>query len=173
MKAFLSLGTNMGNRTDNLKSALNLLEKNGCKILKQSSIYETQPWGFNCDQWFLNMVVQVETGLEPFQLLETTQNIERQLGRTQKSNGSYRPRIIDIDILLYEQVIIVTDRLTIPHKHLHRRKFVLAPLAEIAPNLIHPLLDETMEKLLANCSDTTTIRLYSTLQSESISSVQT
>ena len=157
MSVFISIGTNMGDRYENIIKALNLLEDNNIKIEKVSSIYETEPWGFECEQWFLNLVASVKTNLNPFKLLDTLQKIEKSLGRQEKSNGTYKPRIIDLDIIFYNDLIIHTHELIIPHKLMHRRNFVLQPLAEIAPDFIHPLLETPVKQLLKECTDTTKI----------------
>jgi len=132
-RMFLSLGTNLGDRKANLKRALALLSKK-VSVVKRSSVYETEPVGYQDQPWFLNMVVQGETGLPPDELLTFTQGIERQLKRVKTIvNG---PRIIDLDILLYEDTHLETERLTIPHPRMLERAFVMVPLFEIAPELV-------------------------------------
>ncbi|MGL5787560.1 MAG: 2-amino-4-hydroxy-6-hydroxymethyldihydropteridine diphosphokinase [Bacteroidales bacterium] len=139
-QVFLGLGTNLGNLDSNLKSAINEIEKRVGKVISQSAFYKTAPWGFDSDNIFLNAVVCIETSLSAFEVLDATQEIERDLGRTTKSNGGYSDRIIDIDILFFNQDIIHTERLTVPHPLIDQRDFVLIPLKEIAPDLIHPVL---------------------------------
>ena len=115
----------------------------------QSTFITTAPWGFNSENSFLTWAVAFETELTPLQLLDTTERIERELGRTAKTtNGSYHDRIIDIDILLFENKVIESPRLTIPHPLMHLREFVLEPLAEIAPNAIHPTKGKSIKQLL-------------------------
>ena len=131
---YLGIGTNLGNRQKNLELAVDLLEKRVGKCRKISSFYKSKPAGFDSENDFLNAVLEIETCLLPFALLHETQKIERELGRTHKSaNGIYHDRIIDIDILLYDNEIIDTPELKIPHPHIAERDFVLTPLREIAP----------------------------------------
>lgn len=148
-RLYLSLGTNLGNKRENLTRAIELLSLALGKCIAVSQFIETTPWGFDSENSFLNCVAAFETALAPMQLLDMTESIERELGRTQKSNnGHYRDRIIDIDILLYGDNIIVNDRLTIPHPLMHKRDFVLEPLAEIAPETQHPVLHKSIKQLM-------------------------
>lgn len=140
--AYLGLGTNMGNRRKNMITAAALLAERVGDILALSGFYETEPWGFESANIFLNAVVKLKTDLSPLELLRATQQIEIEMGRTEKSNGTYHDRIIDIDILLYDDVLMQTTCLTLPHPLMHERKFVMQPLAEIAPFLKHPVLNE-------------------------------
>ena len=134
---YLSLGTNLGDRRQNLKSALELIDREVGTVVSASDIIETDPWGFESPNPFLNMVVKVETDLKPLEVLDVTQEIERQLGRATKSvNGEYHDRLIDIDILLYDDLVMDTPELTIPHPLMYERKFVMEPLAQIAPELV-------------------------------------
>jgi len=129
---YLSLGTNLGSREDNLERALHLLQEQVGALLRQSSVHETAPWGFESSHMFLNLCVCMATSLSPLQLLATTKQIERQLGRTQKSaHGHYADRLIDIDILLYDDAHINEPGLVIPHPHMYEREFVMMPLNEI------------------------------------------
>jgi len=133
---FLGLGSNVGDRLNYILKALDHIENYG-KILKCSTVYESQPWGVKDQPSFLNSVVMVETNLRPVELLHRVKKSEILLGR--KDRGRWGPREIDIDILLYEDHIIMLSFLKIPHPHLLERDFVLIPLLEIAPHLIHPL----------------------------------
>jgi len=133
---FLGLGSNVGDRLNYILKALDHIENYG-KILKCSTVYESQPWGVKDQPSFLNSVVMVETNLRPVELLHRVKKSEILLGR--KNRGRWGPREIDIDILLYEDHIIMLSFLKIPHPHLLERDFVLIPLLEIAPHLIHPL----------------------------------
>ena len=134
---YLSLGTNMGDRRKNLSSALELIGHEVGTVVSESDIIETEPWGFESSNMFLNMVAKVETRLQPIEVLHATQKIERKLGRNKKSvGGAYQDRPIDIDILLYDDLVMNTPELTIPHPLMYQREFVMKPLAQIAPELI-------------------------------------
>lgn len=146
--AYLSLGTNLGNKEENLRAAMKLIEEQIGNIVSQSALYTSEPWGFMSENSFLNNVVAVSTTMTPEKLLETTQHIELTLGRTRKSvNGQYADRLIDIDILFYDQQVTDTPALTLPHPLLHRRLFVLEPLNQIAPTLTHPILKKDINTL--------------------------
>jgi 2-amino-4-hydroxy-6-hydroxymethyldihydropteridine diphosphokinase len=132
---YLSLGTNLGNRLENLKQALDRLKK-FCEEDSSSSVYETDPWGFEDQPFFYNQVVRIKTGLEPTQLLREIKKIEMEMGRV--PTFQYGPRLIDIDILLYDKLMMNSTELKIPHPQIKSRAFVLSPLAEIAPDLIIP-----------------------------------
>ncbi len=146
--AFLGLGTNIGNKRKNLITAAALLAERAGDILALSSFYESSPWGFHTENMFLNAALKLVTDLSPEDLLLTTEAIEREMGRTTKSNGSYHDRIIDIDILLYDDITLRTASLTIPHPLMHLRQFVLVPLAEIAPDAVHPIIKTPVSELL-------------------------
>jgi 2-amino-4-hydroxy-6-hydroxymethyldihydropteridine diphosphokinase len=143
-RVYLSLGSNLGDRTANLRRALAELEPNA-RLLQLSSLYETEPVGVTDQPTFLNLAAEAETDLEPLELLRWIKEVESRVGRRQ----TYRwgPRVIDIDILLYEGRIVESRELTVPHRELPNRAFVLVPLAEIAPDLIHPALHETVSAL--------------------------
>lgn len=129
---YLSLGTNLGDKEQNLNRACSMLGQSVGKITKRSSMIETEPWGYDSPNSYLNMCVKIETLLEPIQLLDATQEIERRMGRTEKTiNKQYHDRIIDIDILYYDDLQINTERLTIPHPLIETRDFVLKPLKEV------------------------------------------
>ena len=113
-----------------------------------SSIYETEPWGYESSNVFFNMAIQIETKHSPTQLLRITQEIEKEMGRTEKSSKSgYQDRIIDIDLIMYGDLVLETPELTLPHPLFHKRQFVMEPLCEIAPDLIHPILEKTIKDL--------------------------
>jgi 2-amino-4-hydroxy-6-hydroxymethyldihydropteridine diphosphokinase len=161
--AFLSIGTNLGNKESNLDHAIEKIEEYIGRILRYSSIYETEPWGFQAKNEFLNMAVMVETDLIPSELLEKVLNIESLLGRVRSKKhytSAYSSRIIDIDILLYDNIIINEPDLKIPHPLMHHRKFVLVPLCDIAPEIIHPVLKKPFRTLLENCDDNGEVRKY-------------
>lgn len=149
-RAYLSLGSNLGDRAGNLDRAVALLQDNVGAPIRCSSYIVTEPWGFSSNNSFLNAVAIFETKLTAEQLLQTTQSIERQLGRTVKSHaGHYADRLIDIDILFLGDLIISTPELTVPHPLIAQRDFVLRPLAEVAPRKIHPILRKTAAALMA------------------------
>ena len=138
--AYLGLGTNIGNKRRNMITAAALLAERVGDVLALSGFYETEPWGF--ENFFLNAAVKLKTSFSPLELLQITQQIEKELGRAEKSNGVYHDRIIDIDILLYDDEVLQTPELTLPHPLMLERKFVMDPLAEIAPFVVHPVLKE-------------------------------
>jgi 2-amino-4-hydroxy-6-hydroxymethyldihydropteridine diphosphokinase len=142
---YIALGTNLGNRPDNLRAALGTLPPE-VSVLAESHVYETPPWGYEDQPAFLNMVVKAETSLEPGALLKYLKQLEVQLGR--EGNFRWGPRLIDLDILFYDDLIIDTPPLVIPHPRLHERAFVLVPLADVAPEYVHPLLGECIWDLL-------------------------
>ena len=145
---YLGLGTNLGNKEANLRTAIHKLQKRIGKQVSLSSFYETAPWGFESDHSFLNAAIGLETSLSPIEILHITQEIEKELGRTKKSvNGSYSDRLIDIDILLYDTLVLQTPELTIPHPLMTERDFVMNPLLEIAGNVIHPTRQKTLSEL--------------------------
>ena len=145
---YLSLGSNLGDRLENITEALVFIAKKVGDVTKVSDFYETMPWGFYSKSKFLNVAAEVVTNLQPLNLLSITQEIEKEIGRKEKSvNGVYKDRMIDIDILFYEHQIIESPDLTIPHPLLHKRQFVLQPLAEIAPDFVHPVLKKTIREL--------------------------
>jgi len=144
---YLSLGTNLGNKERNLNDALMALRA-VVSVIRQSNFYASKPWGFESNNDFRNAVVLIDTDLSPFEVLAKTQEIERTLGRETKTTNNYSDRVIDIDILLFENLIIDQPTLKIPHPLLAERDFVLIPLAEIAPNLEHPILRKNITELL-------------------------
>jgi 2-amino-4-hydroxy-6-hydroxymethyldihydropteridine diphosphokinase len=155
---YLSLGSNLGDRAANLAHAIDGLPAVGVHVVKRSSIYETEPVDFLGQPWFLNCVVEAETDLEPLPLLRALQGIERGMGSRKLIPRG--PRIIDLDILFYGEVVIHDQEIEIPHPRLCDRRFVLVPLAEIAPRLQHPVLRETIQALLSATKDRSAIRAY-------------
>ncbi len=161
--AYLSLGSNLGHREANIASALKMLGQEAW-ILKVSSLYETEPVGYKDQPWFLNCVCSVETDLSPQALLKFVKAIERKLGR--REDIRFGPRLIDIDILFYNSLILDSPDLIIPHPRLVERAFVLLPLREIAPELVHPLLRATIEQLWQKAENLEGIRFYSEFSSQ-------
>ncbi len=144
---YLGLGSNVGDRESNLREALERLEAERIRVLRRSSLYETEPQDLRDQPWFLNAVVEAATDLFPRQLLGCTQNIEREMGRQRGTPKG--PRNIDIDILFYGRTVIHTPELETPHPRIAQRRFVLEPLAEIAPELRHPVNGKTAREMLA------------------------
>ena len=144
--AYIALGTNLGDRLANLHAAIRSLPPE-IKVLAKSHVYETPPWGYEDQPAFLNMIIKAETELEPKSLLKYLKQLEVELGREQ--NFRWGPRLIDLDILFYDNLVINTPLLVIPHPRLHERAFVLVPLADVAPDLIHPILQKSVSQLMA------------------------
>jgi 2-amino-4-hydroxy-6-hydroxymethyldihydropteridine diphosphokinase len=143
---YLSLGSNMGEREEHLREALRRLETIEVRVLRKSSVYETEPQDMHDQPWFLNLVVEIETEFFPMQLLAWTQKIERDMGRERLTPKG--PRTIDIDILFYGRAVVDTPKLAIPHPRLAQRRFVLEPLGELAPDLRHPVDCKTVREML-------------------------
>ena len=157
-QVFLGIGSNLGNREENLKNALCRIGEEIGSILISSSVYETEPWGFDADNQFLNMVIKIETKLIPPDLLDALLEIERSMGRV-RDKKQYSSRMIDIDILFYEDHVIAYHKLRIPHPYIPDRRFVLVPLIEIAPDFIHPVFHKSVKELLCSCSDNSAVRI--------------
>ena len=150
--AYIGIGSNLGDREFNCKQAIGLLRQKGTTVRKESSLYETKPWGVRDQPLFLNMAIEIETDLKPFELLRTLKDIEKEMGR--EETFLWGPRIIDLDILLYDNNIVDEEGLRIPHPHMQDREFVLRPLCEIAGDVIHPLLLLSIEELLQRLKST-------------------
>jgi 2-amino-4-hydroxy-6-hydroxymethyldihydropteridine diphosphokinase len=142
---YLALGTNLGERLDNLHAALNAFAPQ-IRVTEQSRVYETEPWGYADQPAFLNLVIRAETLLSPQALLGVLKELEATLGRTPSFRNG--PRLIDLDILFYDDIILDTPGLVIPHPRLHERTFVLVPLLDVAPDLMHPILRRTMSQIM-------------------------
>ena len=145
-RVYFSLGSNIGDREEHLRQAVERLAANDVRVLHTSRIYETEPVGYKNQAWFLNQVVEAETVLFPVQLLTRIGRVERELGRVRTLRNG--PRTIDIDILFYGAAVVDTKRLQIPHPRLAERRFVLAPLAELAPDLRHPVTHRSVRQML-------------------------
>lgn len=148
---FLLLGSNLGDRLDNLRKAVTLLSKKGINVKSQSSVYESEPWGKSEQNWFLNVVIEVKTLKNPHQLLETCLTSETELGR--KRVIKWGPRVIDIDILYFEDKILDSSELRLPHPGIPDRRFTLLPLVEIASAFVDPKSGMSQSKLLEICQD--------------------
>jgi 2-amino-4-hydroxy-6-hydroxymethyldihydropteridine diphosphokinase len=158
-KVFLGLGSNLGDRAKNLDEVKIRIETSIGKIVAASSVYQAEPWGFKSEDDFLNMAICVETNLNPSGLLGRILMIESQMGRV-RSGDQFSSRGIDIDILLYENEIIDLAALKIPHPRMHERKFVLVPLCEIGSEVVHPVMNQTIESLLKSCTDSSKVIRY-------------
>jgi len=154
----LGLGSNLGDRAANLEHALERLAAWGVEAVRRSSLYATEPVGFAPQHWFLNCVLEAETELMPRQLLRATQQVERDLGRRRLVRNG--PRILDVDILLYGGSVVRMADLEIPHPRIGERRFVLIPLRELAPSLLHPTLRRTIAELLASTPDRSEVRVW-------------
>jgi 2-amino-4-hydroxy-6-hydroxymethyldihydropteridine diphosphokinase len=155
--AYILLGSNLGDRTYHLQQALSLLDTDCGFVILQSSIYESPPWGFEAEQPFLNQVVKIETDHSPPELLTRLLSIEKQMGR-ERNGSAYSSRIIDLDILYYESIVLNEPLLSIPHPRLHLRRFTLLPLTEIAADFVHPLLKLTNAELLKKTVDLSEVK---------------
>ena len=161
---YICLGGNMGDRDFYIKSALHEVEKNIGEVIKISSLYETSAWGSSNQQAYLNQCVLIHTILQVQEVMDALCAIEKRLGRVRDTNNQYAARTIDLDILFYNDHIIDTISLQIPHPRLHLRKFVLVPLNEIAPHDIHPLFSLSVNQLLQQCKDDLEVMLYQSIQ---------
>jgi 2-amino-4-hydroxy-6-hydroxymethyldihydropteridine diphosphokinase len=157
----LSIGTNIGDREQNIENAIVALGEIG-KVTTISPIYSSEPWGFESENGFYNIALILETSLSPLELLKETQRIEKELGRTSKTTTTYTDRIIDIDLIDYDNQIIDTDTLTLPHKLMHKRNFVLYPLTDIAPEWQHPTLKLTALELKKASTDPSMVHILTT-----------
>ncbi len=146
--AYIGIGSNLGERQKNCEQAVEFLQHKGITVKRRSSLYETKPWGVENQPSFLNMAIEIETDLSPGELLKLLKNIEAEIGR--EKSYHWGPRIIDLDILLYDDIVVNEDSLIIPHPYIHRRDFVLRPLYEIAPDIKHPVLKLSIKELLRN-----------------------
>lgn len=146
-KAYIGIGTNLGDKEKNIKNAIRLL-KEKCEIVKRSPLYKTEPVGFKDQSWFVNCVVEVCTRLAPYELIHFLKGIEKSMGRAKAIK--YGPRLIDLDILYYDDLILKEKNLAIPHLRMHKRLFVLAPLMDISPDFTHPRLKKSIKALIAD-----------------------
>lgn len=160
---YLSLGSNLGDRVGYIQQATSLLAANpDINIVTTSSFYETEPWQMDSENWFVNAVIQISTTLTPEALLEECQKIENMLGRVENKQKTYQDRTIDIDIIFYDNLILNTPNLTIPHRYFHKRVFMLVPMLEIAEDFVHPFFGKTVESLYEAIEEPEMVYLYGT-----------
>ena len=160
---YLSLGSNLGDRIGHLQQATSLLSAvPEINIVATSSFYESEPWNMDSENWFVNAIVQITTTLSPEDLLKECQRIEFQLGRKRDLTKGYIDRTIDIDILFYDNLILNTQELTIPHKFFHKRAFLLVPMLEIAQDFIHPLFNKSINEIYEDLENPEMVCLYGT-----------
>lgn len=151
--AYIILGGNLGDKRKNLETAQRLVSLQIGKIKRSSGIYETEPWGFEDSRNFFNQVIEIDTGLNPPELLERIKKIEAKFGRIKKQSKKYQSRQMDMDILFFNNEIIRLPGLTIPHPRIHERNFVLVPLSELAADFVHPIFNQTILQLKSQCKD--------------------
>ena len=158
-RCLILFGSNMGDKNKIYAQACLLINNRCGRIVAQSSAYESEPWGFEAKEWFLNRLIVVETELEPEAMMRQLLDIEAELGRVRHPEaGGYTSRTADLDILYYGSRIVLTDNLTIPHPRLHQRRFALLPLCEVAPEFVHPAFNMTQTELLKRCFDFSEVR---------------
>ena len=151
--AYLSVGSNIGNKLENCqKGVAALISSGSTEILKHSPIYKTDPVDYTDQDWFINYVVKIQTVQDPFQLLSSLNGIQRRAGRI-ADKIRFGPRVLDMDIILYDDLVIHSAKLIIPHPRMHKRRFVLQPICDIDPGIIHPILKKNMQYLLDNLHD--------------------
>lgn len=156
---YILFGSNLGDKNGIFDQACLYINNRCGRVVKVSTAYESEPWGFEAKEWFLNRVIVVETMMAPKDLMGQLLEIEHELGRERHpEKEGYTSRTADLDILYFGDRIILTDILTVPHPRLHRRRFALLPMCEVAPNLVHPALGLTQAELLARCPDTLMVR---------------
>lgn len=166
---YLSIGSNLGDRVSNIQQAVSLLKGDGgVEILAASSFYETEPWGGVRQNWYVNAAVKAKTELSPIELLRVVQNIEAMLGRCRKEEVRWGERILDIDILFYDDLIFHNEILIVPHKHLHERAYVLVPMLEIDPDFMHPVINKTIIELHEALENPEDVFLYGTVTGSKI-----
>ena len=159
-EVYLQLGSNIGDRLDNLDQSIKIITERIGNVLEKSSVYESTPWGVENQRNFLNQVIFVKSNFDPYTILDLVLQIEKDMGRIRIEK--WGERIIDIDILFFDDLIIESENLCIPHEFIAKRKFVLQPICEIAPAFIHPKLNKTIIQLLEECIDDEKVNVYAT-----------
>ena len=159
-EVYLQLGSNIGDRLDNLDQSIKIITERIGNVLEKSSVYESTPWGVENQRNFLNQVIFVKSNFDPYTILDLVLQIEKDMGRIRIEK--WGERIIDIDILFIDDLIIESENLCIPHEFIAKRKFVLQPMCEIAPSFIHPKLNKTISQLLEECIDEEKVNVYAT-----------
>ena len=159
-EVYLQLGSNIGDRLDNLDQSIKIIIERIGNVLEKSSVYESTPWGVENQRNFLNQVIFVKSNFDPYTILDLVLQIEKDMGRIRIEK--WGERIIDIDILFIDDLIIESENLCIPHEFIAKRKFVLQPMCEIAPGFIHPKLNKTISQLLQECIDDEKVNVYAT-----------
>lgn len=159
-EVYLQLGSNIGERLDNLNQSIKIITERIGNVLEKSSVYESTPWGVENQRNFLNQVIFVKSNFDPYTILDLVLQIEKDMGRIRIEK--WGERIIDIDILFIDDLIIESENLCIPHEFIARRKFVLQPMFEIAAGFIHPKLNKTISQLLEECIDDEKVNVYAT-----------
>jgi 2-amino-4-hydroxy-6-hydroxymethyldihydropteridine diphosphokinase len=146
--SYISVGSNLGRKLENCRKAITALTCCGqCRLTDQSPVYRTEPVDYKDQDWFVNYAVKIETTLDPFSLLDTLKSIEREAGRP-RDTVRFGPRVLDLDIILFNAMVVDTLKLVIPHPRMHKRRFVLRPICDIDPNIIHPVFHRTVRSLL-------------------------
>ncbi len=164
---YLCLGSNSGDRLKLIEQAVSLMNlAENMKIIRTSALYETEPWGVKNQNWFLNMAVELKTNIPPQDLLVKLQNIEKTLGRNRDKEIRWGERPIDIDIIFYGEEILNSDFLTIPHKLMHKRAFVLVPLLELIPDFVHPILKKSLSQIYDELEEVEDVFLYGTRRND-------
>ena len=164
---YLCLGSNSGDRLKLIEQAVSLMNlAENMKIIRTSALYETEPWGVKNQNWFLNIAVELKTNIPPQDLLVKLQNIEKTLGRNRVKETRWGERPIDIDIIFYGEEILDTDFLTIPHKLMHQRAFVLIPLLELIPDFVHPIFKKSLSQIYDELEEVEDVFLYGTRRND-------
>lgn len=156
---YLLLGGNLGDKIAVQNEAAQLISERIGAVLQRSSVYESEPWGFDNAPTFINQVLKIESNATPHEILEQTQRIEKELGRVRNDAPGYSSRLIDIDLLFYGDVVVDTVDLQVPHPQIQNRRFTLLPMAEVAAQFVHPALSQTMEALLEGCPDDSIVKI--------------